>query len=140
MQGHIDSGRWLRSAAAVTMVAGMLACGDSDNGNPAGPSGGGGGATSGATITIGANGAVSPAQVTVNVGQTVTFVNSHTSSHQIASDPHPAHTNCPPVNTLQTLTAGQTRATGAFTAAGTCGFHDHNDPSNTSLQGTITIR
>jgi plastocyanin len=119
-------------------IALTLAC-DSDNGSPTNPSGGGLG-TSGATITIGANGAVSPASVSISVGQTVTFVNSHNASHEMASDPHPAHTNCPSINTVGNLAAGQTRLTSAFTAAGTCTFHDHGDPNNNALKGTITIR
>ena len=141
MHGHTNTRRWLLSVAVGTLVAAIAACGDGDGngGNPGGPSGGGQG-QSGATITIGANGTVSPAQVTINVGQSVTFVNSHTSQHQIASDPHPAHTNCPSINALQTLPAAATRLTNAFTTAGTCGFHDHLEPSNTALQGTITIR
>jgi plastocyanin len=141
MQGHTNTGKWVRSAVVVSMLAGMLACGDSDGngGNPGGPSGGGPG-PSGATITIGTNGSVSPSTVTISVGQSVTFVNNHTSQHQIASDPHPSHTNCPSINALQTLPAAATRLTNAFTTAGTCGFHDHLEPSNAALQGTITIR
>lgn len=121
-------------------LAVLFACGD-DNG-PTGPSGNGGGSGggSGATITIGANGAVSPAEVTVSVGQTVTFTNNHTSAHEISSDPHPTHTNCPPINSLGRLAAGQTRTTASFTSAGTCGFHDHLEPGNAGLRGTITIR
>jgi plastocyanin len=141
MQGRLTTVRWFASGGAALLLAAMVACGDSDGngGNPGGPSGGGPG-PSGATITIGANGAISPSTVTISVGQSVTFVNSHTGPHQIASDPHPAHTNCPSINALANIPAAQTRLTNAFTAAATCGFHDHNDPSNGSLQGTITVR
>jgi hypothetical protein len=68
------------------------------------------------------------------------FVNSDTRSHQMASDPHPAHTDCPPINAVSTLSPGQSRSTANLTPARTCGYHDHIDPTNTSLQGTITIR
>jgi len=130
------------SAAALLAVA--IACGGGSS-SPTSPSGPVVGSTgspgaSGATITIGANGAVSPAQVTIGVGQSVTFVNSDTRGHQIASDPHPSHTNCPSINALATIAAGQTRLTNGFSATGSCGFHDHNDPDNNALKGRITIQ
>ena len=93
----------------------------------------------GATITITSNG-VSPKTVTVTSGSVVTFVNNDNRSHEMASDPHPAHSDCPPINALGTLSAGQTRNTGNLTTTRTCGFHDHNDSTNAALQGTITIR
>jgi plastocyanin len=122
----------------------MAACGGG-GGNPAAPGGGssGGGSApgpSGATITIGANGAVSPTQVTVAVGQSVTFVNNHNVAHDMVSDPHPTHTNCPSMNAVGRLNAGQTKLTNAFTAAGTCGFHDHDNPETAGLTGRITIQ
>ena len=35
--------------------------------------------------------------------------------------------------------SGQSRTSGNFTDVRTCGFHDHNEPSTTGLQGRITI-
>ena len=100
----------------------------------------GAGATSGATITITSTG-VNPAQVTVGVGQAVTFTNSDSRSHEIASDPHPAHGSCPSIEAgLGVLGAGQTKVTHGFGNTGTCGFHDHQDASNSSLQGRIVIQ
>ena len=93
----------------------------------------------GATVTITSSG-VSPKAVTVNVGEVVMFVNSDSRSHEIASNPHPSHTECPPINALETLAPGQSRNTANFTTARTCGYHDHRDSTNVSLQGTITIR
>ena len=93
----------------------------------------------GATVTITSSG-VSPKAVTVNVGEVVMFVNSDSRSHEIASNPHPSHTDCPPINALETLAPGQSRNTGNLTTARTCGYHDHSDSGNVSLQGTITIR
>jgi plastocyanin len=121
-------------AAVAILVA--IACGGSKS--PTAPDTGSTG-PSGATITI-ANGAISPKTVTIALGQSVTFVNNDTRSHEMASDPHPSHTQCPAINALGTLSPGQTRLTNALSTAMTCGFHDHNDDSNTSLQGSITIR
>ncbi len=130
--------RIVRKAAAAAGLTLLMAC-DSDSGAPTTPSGTGPG-PSGATITVGVNGAVSPSSVSITAGQSVTFVNNNTRSHELASDPHPAHTSCPPINALGTLGAGQTKLTNSFTSAGSCAFHDHNDPNNGSLKGTITIR
>jgi plastocyanin len=131
---------WWRGLVVVAL-AGMIACGDGDGGggSPITPSGGGPG-PSGATITIGANGAISPAQVSITTGQSVTFVNNDTRSHDMASDPHPSHGDCPSMNAVGQTAAGQTKLTNAFTGTGTCGFHDHGEPNNAALRGTITIR
>ena len=91
-----------------------------------------------ATFNI-VSGVVSPKQVEINVGQRVAFVNNDSSAHEIASNPHPVHTDCPPINEVGGLAPGNARLTGAFTIARTCGFHDHGQPDNTSLQGTIII-
>jgi plastocyanin len=127
------------TSSRLILLAGLLAivsCGGSKN--PAAPDPGSPG-PSGATITI-ANGGVTPKSVTVSKGQSVTFLNSDTRSHDMTSDPHPTHTQCPAINAVSTLSPGQSKLTNALTTATTCGFHDHNDPDNTSLQGSITIQ
>jgi plastocyanin len=126
------------SIVAAGALALMTACGGSDS--PTAPSGGSGPGQSGATITIGANGAVSPSQVTISVGQSVTFINNDTRVHDMASNPHPAHTDCPSMAPVGNLSPGQTKLTNAFTAARTCGFHDHGNPSDAALQGNIIIQ
>ena len=92
-----------------------------------------------ATITITSSG-VSPRSVTIAVGGRVTFTNNDTRTHSMNSDPHPSHTACPPLNDVGFLSVGQTKTTGNFTTARTCGFHDHDRESDTSLQGTIIIQ
>jgi plastocyanin len=95
---------------------------------------------SGATITITANG-VSAQQVSITIGQSVTFVNNDTRPHEMASDPHPTHGTCPGIEAgIGTLAAGQTKLTQGFANAGTCGYHDHLNSGTASLQGTIVIR
>ena len=56
------------------------------------------------------------------------------------SDPHPEHDTCREINAVSFLTAGQSKATDNLNTVRTCGFHDHDQPSNTSLQGTIRIQ
>ncbi len=96
-------------------------------------------APGGATITITSSG-VSPKSLTVPVGTRVTFVNNNTIAHDMASDPHPDHTDCVEINQAGFLTPGQSRQTGNLNRARTCGFHDHNQDQNRSLQGQIIIQ
>jgi hypothetical protein len=125
---------------AVCALVGIAACGgDGGNGGPTGPGGGGAPGPSGATITI-ANGRVTPSEVTVSVGQSVTFVNNDGQTRNVTSDPHPVHTDCPQINVVGNLSNNQTRLTNAFTAARSCGFHNHDLPDNTNYQGRIIIQ
>jgi plastocyanin len=91
------------------------------------------------TITITAQGA-SPRNIQINAGSRVTFVNNDTRAHNMTSDPHPEHTQCPELNSIGLLTPGQSRESGNLNTVRTCGFHDHDNPGTTSLTGTITIR
>jgi plastocyanin len=134
--------------AAGVLTAAMAACGGgsdgptapSDGGGTGGGGTGGGGLPTTATITIGADGNVSPATVTIAVGGRVTFNNNHNRNHDMASDPHPSHQDCPPMDQVGFLTPGQSRTSGNFNTARRCGFHDHNEPSTTGLQGAIIIQ
>ena len=112
------------------------ACGSSNN-SPTSPTPPGSPGPSGATITILSNGTVSPASVDINVGQSVTIVNQDSRNHEIASDPHPSHTDCPQFDVL--TTPGQTKISNALPTAKTCGFHDHLDSTNINLQGQIRV-
>jgi len=135
--------RFITATALVLLALGAASCGGDDGPgtNPSGGGGGGGGTggTVAATITITAAGVVSPSSVTVAPGQRVTFVNNDTRPHDMASDPHPAHTDCPEI-TVGFLQAGQSGTTQNLNRVRTCGFHDHNQDTNTSLQGTIRIQ
>jgi plastocyanin len=122
-----------------TLALTLAGCGGKSSTSPSSGSSGAPG-PSGATITINLGGTLSLKTVSIAAGQSVTFVNNDNRSHDMASDPHPTHTQCPSTNALGVIAAGQTKLTNAYTTAATCGFHDHNDPENTSLQGTITIR
>src|SRR5215467_7277928 len=90
------------------------------------------------TITITSSG-VSPKNVQISQGSRVLFVNNDSRSHNMASDPHPDHTDCPEINQVGFLSPGQSRETGNLVTVRTCGFHDHDDFSNQSLQGSIVI-
>jgi plastocyanin len=128
-------------AAAVLAVACLTAgCGGSSTGpsNSGGNNSGGGGSTTTTTITITANGA-SPRDITVTAGSRVTFINNDSQPHDMASNPHPEHTDCTALN-IGFIAAGQQGISQNLNTVRTCGFHDHNQPSNTNLMGTIRIQ
>jgi len=123
-----------RSVLPLLGLVTAVACGGSSPppGGPTSPS-------PSATITIGAAG-VTPKNVQITLGERVRFVNNDSRAHNIGSDPHPEHTDCPDINQVGFLSPGQSRETGNFVTTRTCGFHDHDNPDNQSLRGTITIR
>lgn len=130
-------------AIALTIAMTAAACGGSTPTTPTPPPtttppAGGNPAT--ATITIGADGRVSPSTVTIAVGGRVTMINNHNVNHDMQSDPHPEHTDCPPLAQIGFLSAGQQRTSGNFNTARTCGYHDHNRENDTGLQGRIIIQ
>jgi plastocyanin len=83
---------------------------------------------------------VSPKTITVPAGTRVTFTNSDIRAHDMESDPHPEHTDCPEINNVGFISAGQTKLTGNLNTRRTCGFHDHELPNNVALQGSIVIQ
>ena len=134
-------------AAAVVIALATAACGGGSSSTPTTPTPpqtppttGGGTVTDSATITIGTNGSVSPSTVTITRGGRVTFVNNHTRPHDMNSDPHPEHTDCPELAAVGFLSPGQSRTSSNFNTARTCGFHDHNEPDSAGLKGRITIQ
>ena len=91
-------------------------------------------------MTISAAGVLTPNQITVSPGSRVLFINNHSHTHQVTSDPHPEHTDCPEINQVGLLASGQSRETGNLNTVRTCGLHDHDDPDNAALKGHIIIR
>ena len=131
--------RLLRATGmALLLSAAMAACGGDSPTSPSSPAGPGGGSGT-TTVTITSSG-VSPTEITVSPGTRVTFVNNDSRSHNMSSDPHPEHSDCPEINQVGFLTSGQQRTTGNLNTQRTCGFHDHNLPDNTGLQGRIIIQ
>jgi IPT/TIG domain-containing protein len=92
-----------------------------------------------ATITIMPAGN-SPKAVLVAAGARVRLVNSDVRPHDLESDPHPVHSDCPEANGAGFLVPGGSAMTGAFMTPRTCGIHDHNDPDNPAWMSRIIIR
>jgi len=94
-------------------------------------------ATNVVTIT---SAGVNPKAALIAPGQRVRFVNNDSRPHNIGSDPHPDHGDCPEIDQVGFLAVGQQRETGNFTVVRNCGYHDHDMPNVTNLQGQIQIR
>ena len=124
----------VRRVALLAFAVVITACGG--GGSPSSPSPDGS-----TTITITSAG-VSISQVTVSPGSRVMFVNNDTRTHNMTSDPHPEHNDCPEINTVGLLQPGERRETGNLVTVRTCGFHDHDDPPPAGARwtGRITIR
>ena len=129
--------RPLRVVLLVCVVGGAATCGGyGGGGNPGGPSP----PDNPNQMTISAAGVLSPTELVVSPGTRVLFINNHSVRHNITSDPHPEHSDCPEINQVGLLTQGQRRETGNLVAVRTCGVHDHDDPGNASLRARIVIR
>ena len=58
---------------------------------------------------------VNPQRITVSPGTRVTFINNDSRTHEMNSDPHPNHGDCPPIDDVGFLSPGQTKQTGNLT-------------------------
>jgi plastocyanin len=128
--------------AAFGVACVLAACGGGNNAAPtppATPPTTPPGAVATTTITI-ANNTVTPKDIIVPLGSQVTFVNNDNRSHDMESNPHPEHTDCPALAQVGFLAPGQTRQSGNLNTARICGFHDHNMAEVTGLQGSITVQ
>jgi plastocyanin len=97
------------------------------------------GAVATLTITI-ANNAVSPKNIIVARGSQVTFTNNDNRAHDMESDPHPEHNDCPELAQVGFVNPGQSRQSGNLNTPRICGFHDHEQADVIGLQGSITIQ
>jgi len=128
------------SLVALTMAACGSSSGSSSSSGPSSPTTAPSDAVTTNTITI-SNSVVTPKNIKVARGSQVTFINNDNQSHMMNSDPHPDHTDCPEINQVGFLNAGESRQTGNMTSnRSVCGFHDHNLPNVAGLQGSITIQ
>jgi len=124
-----------RRIALGALAAAIIAC----NKSPTVPSPGDTPQVQTNTITITASGA-SPRNIQIALGSRVMIINNDSRSHNMTSDPHPDHNDCPDLNQIGFLTTGQSRESGNMVVARTCGFHDHDMPGQANLQGQIVIR
>ena len=82
---------------------------------------------------------VTPQELNIAIGGRVFITNESSDGHELSSNPHPIHTNCPPLNEPGFLTPGGGGLTGVFDTAETCGFHDHLNPIDQTMRGQIHV-
>lgn len=121
-------------AVAGGLVVALTACGGGGSA-PTSPSGG---STNPVVVTITANG-VAPKTVEISAGQQVRFINNDGTTHEILSTPHLAHTDCPPINAVGTLSPGSNRITETLSVVRICGYHDHRNPDDDRFRGQINV-
>jgi plastocyanin len=132
----------VRLASGVALTSGMAAlfsCGGSSSPGTTGPSGACTPSANPATFVI-QNNTICPSALTVSRGTQVTVLNSDSRTHEMDSDPHPEHTDCPELNSIGFLNTGQSRQSGNLNIARKCGLHDHGAPDIATLKATITIQ
>lgn len=127
----------------MTLALVAMACGGDGNPNNPTPPPSGGGGVGGQTVqnlalTLTSAGLSAPT-ADLAIGGTVTITNSDSRSHDMDSDPHPAHSDCPALN-IGPIAPGQSRTSSAQNTARACGMHDHDNPGTQSLMRTIVIR
>jgi hypothetical protein len=86
------------------------------------------------------NNTICPTTLTVTRGTQITISNQDSRVHEMDSDPHPEHTDCPEINAIDFLNPGQSRQSSNLNIARTCGFHDHQNPDNAALKGKVVIQ
>lgn len=91
------------------------------------------------SITVTSAG-VSPAELTIQVGSRVRFVNRDDQSHEFAGGPDPSRPDCREIDRAGFLAPGQSRDTGVFEVAHTCVYHDHFRVGIPAFEGRITIQ
>ena len=139
---------FIAAACTAAALGFAIACGSSSSSpsstssgaSPTSPTTPPSDAVTGQTITI-SNNTASPKNIRATRGLQVTFINNDTVSHNMTSDPHPEHTDCPEINAVGVIAPGQTKRTdNMVTNRAVCGFHDHDAPNVAGLQGSITIQ
>lgn len=85
-------------------------------------------------VKITANGFV-PQSITIKAGESVTWTNTDTAPHNVNSNPHPIHTDYPPLN-LGTIQPGSSKSL-TFPTKGTYGYHDHLNPQ---FKATVIVQ
>jgi plastocyanin len=84
-------------------------------------------------------GGVNPVEITVRVGDRVTFINEDVQPHDVAGGPDIAHPDCREIDAVGFLVTGQSRQTAPLPDARICDYHDHSNHAPI-FNGRIIIR
>lgn len=86
------------------------------------------------TVTLTGSG-FNPKTITIQAGETVVWKNESGQEATVNSDPHPIHTDYPPLNLGQFKNGGSLQL--SFPKQGRYGYHNHLNPSQT---GTVVVQ
>jgi hypothetical protein len=89
------------------------------------------------SVRIGPSG-LDPSELRPILGTCVAFTNQDTIPHDIESDPHPAHSNCPWLN-VGLVPPGTSRVSLGVNIWGTCEYHDELAPGDQRFKGRFVI-
>jgi len=78
----------------------------------------------------------SPKTVTVKKGTKVAFINKSDNKMDVASNPHPTHTDYPELDQFKSSQKGQAEYDFVFDKVGTWGYHNHAKPGDL---GTVIV-
>jgi hypothetical protein len=87
------------------------------------------------TVAITSSG-LSTKEISLGSGESLRFENQDSVAHQIASNPHPTHSDCSEMNGPSLSPGDGFTVTGAATARD-CGFHDHLNAEDARFQGVV---
>jgi plastocyanin len=90
------------------------------------------------TVRVNAAG-MNPGEITVSVGDRVTFINEDVQPHDIAGGPDIEHPDCREIDAVGFLVTGQSRQTAPLPVARVCDYHDHSNHAPI-FSGRIVIR
>lgn len=76
-----------------------------------------------------------PQTITIKAGESVSWFNEDSVSHQVNSAVHPTHQVYPPLNTVGLIKAGESKSL-MFPDQGGFKYHDHLNPS---LTGSVVV-
>ena len=77
-----------------------------------------------------------PKEITIKLGDSVSWTNNDSVVHTVNSDPHPQHTQFTTLNQISRIAAGEKKSL-KFEIAGTFKYHDHLNPQ---LVGTVIVK
>lgn len=124
----------LTAIAATVVAATAAACGST----PTVPGGNGQVHTVVSMVMLEATGP-NPREITVDVGETVSFMNHEGVPFTVAGGASPSQSGCSEINAVGVLRPGDVRATEPFSTAKTCDYHVPNGQA-VLFSGRIFVR
>ena len=133
---HISASSGVGVIAAAIFAATTASCG---SGTPTSPATGGALHTVISTVMLEATGP-NPREVTIGVGEFVSFMNHERVPYTVASGPGPLQSaTCPEIDAVGLLRADEIRQTAPFLTAKTCDYHIPNGQT-VLFSGRIVVR